>query len=453
VASPKTLPEWLSHLEALHPKGQAGIELGLDRVRAVKAALGQREDFPVIIVGGTNGKGSTCAYLETILDRAGCKVGCYASPHLIRYNERVRINTRPVDDAMLCRAFARVEAARSEIALTYFEFGTLAAWEVFVEAGVDVAVLEVGLGGRLDAVNAYEPDVSIVTGIALDHVDYLGPTREAIGFEKAGIFRHGKPAICADRHPPATLVDHAQAIGAEFMLIGRDFGAERIPEDRAQWRYWHKRDSASQETVHRNLAYPGLRGDVQIINAAAAITALDCLRDRLPMSMQAVRRGLVETELAGRFQVLPGRPAVVLDVGHNPQACEVLADNLGSMGFFDRTVAIVGMLADKDIEGSLQALAGKIDHWLVIPLASPRAAEVKQLAEVIAKVAPHANVECCANAGEAALRASSLLGETDRIVVFGSFLTVGAVAGDAAVLELLRQARRTPDAPSTRRLI
>ena len=207
----------------------------------VKAALGQTETCPVIIVGGTNGKGSTCAYLETIFERAGYQVGCYASPHLISFNERIRINTQAVADELLCAAFARVEAARAAIKLTYFEFTTLAAWEVFAAEKVDVLIMEVGLGGRLDAVNAYTPDVSIVTSIALDHMDYLGATRELIGGEKAGIFRQGKPAICADRNPPASLLSYAAKIGADLRLLGRDFGCERNPEDRAQWRYWQKR--------------------------------------------------------------------------------------------------------------------------------------------------------------------------------------------------------------------
>ncbi|HSN63263.1 MAG TPA: bifunctional folylpolyglutamate synthase/dihydrofolate synthase, partial [Azonexus sp.] len=239
------LEDWLLHLEGLHPKGQAGIELGLERIRQVKAALGQVQHCPVIIVGGTNGKGSTCAFLEIIIARAGYTAGCYTSPHLLNYNERVRVNGRPAGDDALCAAFARVEAARraaGNVALTYFEFGTLAAWEVFAAAGVEAAILEVGLGGRLDAVNAYEPDVSIVTTIALDHTEWLGPDRESIGFEKAGIYRAGKPALCADPQPPQSLLDHAAAIGADLRLIGRDFGFERARgegnENRLQWRWW-----------------------------------------------------------------------------------------------------------------------------------------------------------------------------------------------------------------------
>lgn len=428
---PADLPAWLAHLEALHPRGQAGIELGLDRVRKVQAALGQQAFCPVITVGGTNGKGSTCAYLETILDRGGYRVGCYASPHLLAYNERVRINTRPVDDATLCRAFARVEAARQvagadggPVALTYFEFGTLAAWEVFAEAKLEALVLEVGLGGRLDAVNVYDPDVAIITGIDLDHVDYLGPTREHIGREKAGIFRAGRPALCADAAPPASLVEHARQIGADLRLIGTDFGYRRLPDDRAQWQFWLRR---GEGMARRSLGFPGLRGTRQLANAAVALAALDALSERLPLAMQAIRQGLIETELPGRFQVLPGRPAVVLDVAHNPQAMAVLADNLGGMGFFDRTYAVLGMFGDKDIASALKPLAGKVDRWFVTALPSPRSATAEQLASVLAVTDPQAAVEIVASAEEGYRRAAELAGETDRIAVFGSFLTVAAV--------------------------
>ena len=434
AAATRSLADWLTHLEALHPKGQAGIELGLDRVRLVRDALGQRPFCPVLMVAGTNGKGSTCAYLETILDRAGYRVGCYSSPHLLQYNERVRLGTRPADDAALCRAFARVEAARQaagEVALTYFEFGTLAAWEVFAEAPVEAMVLEIGLGGRLDAVNVYEPDVSIVTGIALDHTEWLGPTREHIGREKAGIFRAGRPAICADRAPPQSLLEVAAAVGAELRLIGRDFAAEKIPEDRFQWRYVSHR---AGETRRRTLAYPGLRGSVQIINASAALQALEALADRLPVSMQAIRQGLIEVELPGRFQVLAGRPAVVLDVAHNPEACAVLADGLGNMGFYENTLAIVGMLGDKDAAGSLRPIAGRIDHWLVIPLDSPRAAKPEALAQIIAEISPGASIEICPDARTACERAAGRAGEADRIAVFGSFLAVAAVHPHLALL-------------------
>ncbi|HJW24359.1 MAG TPA: bifunctional tetrahydrofolate synthase/dihydrofolate synthase [Rhodocyclaceae bacterium] len=431
----KTLSDWLAHLEGLHPKGQAGIELGLDRIRQVKDALGQVQHCPVIVVGGTNGKGSTCAYLEKIIAKAGYRVGCYTSPHLLAYNERVRIGGEPVDDEALCRAFARVEAARQTaggVSLTYFEFGTLAAWEVFAEAQVEAAVLEVGLGGRLDAVNVYEPDVSVVTTVALDHTDWLGPTREHIGFEKAGIYRPGKPALCADPAPPQSLFDHAAAIGADLRLVGRDFGFERDTENRLQWRWWCK---SGERLVRRSLAFPGLRGMTQLYNAAVALAALDSLGNRLPVTMQAIRTGLIETELPGRFQVVPGKPAIVLDVGHNPQAVKVLADNLGTMGFFDHTYAVVGMLADKDIAGALAPLKGKVDHWLAVSLGGPRGTSAESLAAIVAAEKLGGDVACYGSPLEAMQAARGRAAESDRILVFGSFYTV------AGALEALRSSR------------
>ncbi|WP_150427455.1 bifunctional tetrahydrofolate synthase/dihydrofolate synthase [Dechloromonas sp. CZR5] len=424
----KTLEGWLQHLEGLHPKGQAGIELGLDRIRLVKEALGQVQHCPVIIVGGTNGKGSTCAYLANIIDRAGYRVGCYTSPHLMAYNERVRLNDQPASDAALCAAFERVEAARQragEVALTYFEFGTLAAWEVFAEAKVEAAILEVGLGGRLDAVNAYEPDVSIVTTVALDHTDWLGPDRESIGFEKAGIYRAGKPAFCADPNPPQRLLDHATSVGADLRLIGRDFGFERPAaesgENRLQWRWWCR---AGEQVIKRALAYPGLRGPTQLFNAAVVLAALEAISDKLPVTMQAIRPGLIETELSGRFQVVPGKPAIVLDVGHNPQAVKVLADNLSGMGFFDRTLAVVGMLSDKDIAGALAPLKGKVDVWHVATLGGVRGTPADKLAGILVSSGLGGEIHCHASPREAMQAAKGQASESDRILVFGSFHTV-----------------------------
>lgn len=427
----------------MHPKGQHGIELGLDRIRRVKDALGQTAFCPLMIVGGTNGKGSTCAYLERILHKAAYRVGCYASPHLLTYNERIRVNTQPVGDDALCAAFARVEAARArcDVALTYFEFGTLAAWEVFREAGVEAMVLEVGLGGRLDAVNVYEPDVSVVTGIALDHTDWLGDTREDIGFEKAGIFRAGRPALCGDPEPPARLLAHARAIGADLRLMGQDFGFAREqvgnPDARLQWRWWCRPPSGTPDRplTKRMLAHPGLRGGNQLYNATLALAALDAIADRLPVTMQAIRSGLIETELPGRFQVLPGRPAAVLDVGHNPQAIRVLADNLSGMGFFDRTLAVVGMLVDKDIAGALAALKGKVDAWYVCSLGGPRGTAASQLASLVADLALGGEIHTFASPEEATAAAQDAAGENDRILAFGSFYTV------AGALRILRPGR------------
>ena len=421
---PNVLDDWLVYLESLRPGGQAGIELGLERIDQVKEALGQSQHCPVIVVGGTNGKGSTCAYLENIIVRAGYNVGCYTSPHLLAYNERVRVNGQESSDAALCAAFARVEMARQEagnIALTYFEFGTLAAWEVFAAAGVEAAILEVGLGGRLDAVNAYEPDVSIVTTVALDHTEWLGTDRASIGFEKAGIYRAGKPALCADANPPQSLLDHAASIGADLRLVGRDFGFERDPENRLQWRWWCR---SGDKLLKRSLAYPGLRGVTQLHNAAVALAALDALGDRLPVTMQAIRPGLISTELPGRFQVIPGKPAIVLDVAHNPQAIGVLADNLSSMGFFDRTHAVVGMLGDKDIRGALQPLRNKIDFWHAATLDGPRGTPAESLAAIITAARLGGEIICHGSPQAAMQAARGQAAESDRIVAFGSFLTV-----------------------------
>jgi dihydrofolate synthase/folylpolyglutamate synthase len=415
-----TLDEWLAFIERQHAQP---IALGLDRVRSIAEALGQRPACPVILVGGTNGKGSTCAMLERILLAAGYRVGLYTSPHLLRYNERVRVDGRPVDDAALCAGFERVEAARRKVGrgdtpLTYFEYGTLCAWEVFAAGQPDAIILEVGLGGRLDATNIYDPDVAIVTGIDLDHMDYLGPTREDIGFEKAGIFRAGRPAICGDVQPPQRLVERATAIGADLQVLGRDFAFER---QEGQWQFRGRHGKRS------GLAFPALRGNRQLDNASCVLAALDALRERLPVAMQDIRRGLAEVELAGRFQVLPGRPAVVLDVAHNPQAARVLADNLGGMAFHPRTWAVFGMMRDKDIAGVVGALRGRIDHWLPATLAGPRAATAAELAAELAAAGVAEPLPTFASAAAAFAYAREQAGEDDRIVVFGSFLTVADV--------------------------
>ncbi|MDP1651153.1 MAG: bifunctional tetrahydrofolate synthase/dihydrofolate synthase [Rhodocyclaceae bacterium] len=445
-AAPACLDDWLVHLERLHPRGQAGIELGLERARQVRDVLQQRQTCPVITVGGTNGKGSTCAMLERILRAAGYRVGVYTSPHLLRYNERVRLNGVPADDADFCVAFARVEAARRDVPLTYFEFGTLAAWEMFAVASLDAIILEVGLGGRLDATNIYDADCAVVTTVALDHMDYLGPTREHIGREKAGVCRAGRPLICGDADPPQSVAEVCRRSGAEFQCIGRDFGFLR---QEGQWQYWGKGGR-----MLGGLAYPALRGDCQLNNAACAIAALDTLRDRLPVTAQDIRRGLAEVEVAGRCQVLPGRPQIVLDVAHNPQAAAELARSLGGMGFARTTWAVFGMMADKDIAGVVAALGQRVDHWLPCDLPGPRAATAIALAEAIRKVGagpPRADAPPVGGS-EPGLRAWGAIkvgaggtaqtfsspaaafafaqenaGVDDRILAFGSFLTVAGV--------------------------
>ncbi len=325
---------------------------------------------PVITVGGTNGKGSTCAMLESILSAAGYRTGLYTSPHLLRYNERVRIAGVEASDQALAESFQVVEEARGDVALTYFEFGTLAALWLFAREGIEAAILEVGLGGRLDAVNIVDADCAVLTSVGIDHVDYLGADRESIGREKAGIFRAGRPAVIAEPDPPQTVLDTP----AKQLLIGRDFG---FTAEKSQWSYWGPRGRRA------GLAYPALRGKVQLRNAAAAICALEALA--LPLAMQEVRRGLAEVTSPARFQVLPGRPQVILDVAHNPQAAQVLAANLADSGFAPETIAVCGMLRDKDIAGVLRALAPRITRWHLATLAGPRGASAAELSARIAR--------------------------------------------------------------------
>jgi dihydrofolate synthase/folylpolyglutamate synthase len=419
---PTTLPEWLAMLEQRHAEAQ--INLGLERVRAVKERMALSFACPVIMVAGTNGKGSTCAMLEAILLRAGYKTGLYIKPHFLDFNERARVNGELATDRMLIDSFAVVEAARGETMLTYFEFTTLAIMHLLAHAGLDVVILEVGLGGRLDAVNVIDADVSIVTSVDIDHTDYLGDTREAIGFEKAGIFRPGKPAICSDPVPPASLVAHAEAIGADLWLLGRDFN---YAGDKQQWNY------GGRGQRRNSLAYPSLRGANQILNASAVLAALEALRLVLPVGAQDVRTGLVMVELPGRFQVLPGRPTVILDVAHNPHAASALNQNLGNMGFHPYTFAVFGSMHDKDIDGVLAAMAEHVDHWCLTDLPSPRAASASELAGKVQMMLSNRedgadrSVAIFADPAAAFANATSRAGENDRIVVFGSFLTVAGV--------------------------
>lgn len=416
AASP--LADWLGYLETLHPKA---IALGLDRVAAVASRLQLALSCPVITVTGTNGKGSICAYMDAILRAGGYRVGLYTSPHLLRYNERVRIAGVEVDDAAMTAAFAAVERVREGVALTYFEFGTLAALWLFARATLDALILEVGLGGRLDAVNVIDADVAVISSIGIDHVDYLGGTRESIGFEKAGILRPGRPGVCADPDPPRSLLAHAQAIAAPLLRLGADFG---YVVDGKQWQYWVRR---GEEIVRRQgLPLPALRGAIQVRNAAAALTALELLSGRLAVPMGAVRDGLVNVNWPARFQVLPGRPAVILDVAHNPQAASILAANLGDMGYFPQTTAVFSMLADKDIAGVAAAMKSRIDRWLIAPSGGPRGAAASRIKDAIVLAGVDDAVIDCADVAQALALAYEQSGEADRIVVFGSFVTVAS---------------------------
>ena len=416
---PTTLPAWLALLESRH--AETVINMGLDRVLAVKERLQLSFSCPVIMVAGTNGKGSTCAMLESVLLRAGYKVGLYIKPHFLDFNERARINGDLASDEVLVDAFNAVEAARGDTPLTYFEFTTLAIMKLLAGAGMDVVILEVGLGGRLDAVNIVDADVAIVTSVDIDHTDYLGDTREKIGFEKAGIFRAGKTAICSDPVPPQSLIDHAEAIGADLWLMGRDFN---YSGDKQQWNY------GGRSQRRNSLAYPSLRGANQILNATAVLAALEALKLELPVGAQEVRTGLVTVELPGRFQVLPGRPTVILDVAHNPHAASALNQNLGNMGFHPYTYAVFGSMHDKDIDGVIAAMAEHVDHWCLTDLPSARAASASELAakvQIVQPEKPERTINIFGDPAAAYANAMSRAGENDRIVVFGSFLTVAGV--------------------------
>ena len=420
ASPPASLNDWLIRLERLHP---TAIELGLDRVRRVAGALGLNPNCPVLTVGGTNGKGSTCATLEAIFLAAGYSTGLYTSPHLLRYNERVRIAGHEAGDAELVAAFEAIESARGETSLTYFEFGTLAAMLLFIRAGVDVVILEVGLGGRLDAVNLWDADVALVTSVDLDHQDYLGDTREAIGFEKAGIFRAGRPALCADPNPPASLLQHAQAIAADLRCIGLDF---RYARAGASWT-WQGRHAACQD-----LPLPAMAGAYQLRNAAAALAALEAVSGQLPVNVEAIRHGLRQARVPGRFQTIGSAPDLIVDVAHNPEAARALASALDDAPAAGRTLAVIGMLADKDARGVIEALRGRVDAWWACTPDSPRARDAASLAATIRHCLPGADVNLAATPVDALAAARSAAREGDRILAFGSFTTVAAVLDHAA---------------------
>ncbi len=402
---PDSLLAWLEHIEKVHPRT---IEMGLERLEKVKARMGLHPSFRIFTVGGTNGKGSTCAMLESMLLHAGYRVGCYTSPHILRFNERIRINGFEADDDEIASAFSVVEEGRHSVSLTYFEYTTLAAVKCFCDAKVDIAILEVGLGGRLDAVNLFDPDCSVISSIDFDHMDYLGETREAIGYEKAGIMRRGKPAICSDPDIPESVLAHAARTGARLFRIGRDFGYERHHDS---WDY-------RGENERKGLPLPALKGEFQLMNASAAIAAIDAAG--LAVDEESIRRGLQDLKLPGRFQKIGN---FILDVGHNPQAARMLAENLGSESCLGKTIAIFGMLADKDIEGVIRELKGRISEWLIFPLDVPRGADIERLKLAFSREDGEA---CTAfhSLKDARDHACATSGENDRIVIFGSFYTV-----------------------------
>lgn len=432
----RTLADWLAYQQTLHARG---IDMGLDRVRAVWQRMGAPRPAPVVImVGGTNGKGSTVAFLQAMLRAGGMRVGAYTSPHILRYNERVRVDGVEVDDATLVAAFERIESARGDTSLTYFEFGTLAAFDIFARAELDVALLEVGLGGRLDAVNIIDADCAVVVTVDLDHMEYLGPDRESIGFEKAGIFRAGRPAIIGESDPPRSLLEHARAIGAAPEVLGHDFGWSPEPEG---LRWWHR-----DTTQPRYLAPAGecsggvmlhgplaLEGAFQYHNAAAAIAALRALGGRVHWDPNAIQNGACNADgrafLAGRLQHLAANPDLVIDVGHNPQAARELAHWLDRHAVAGITRAVFGALADKDIEGVVAALGGRIDRWYLAGLVdeSPRGETAERLVERVRAALPAAGCTTFADIPAALVAARSDATADDRIIAFGSFHVVAPV--------------------------
>jgi dihydrofolate synthase/folylpolyglutamate synthase len=411
----QTLADWLAHCERMHP---VAMDLSLERTVQVLQRLDLKFNVPVVTVAGTNGKGSTCAMLEAIALAAGWRVGTYQKPELVHFEERCRVGGRPVAAEALLAHFAAVEAARGDITLTKFEFTTLAIAHLLAHAPLDVVILEVGLGGRYDAVNAIDTDCAVITSIALDHTEYLGPDRESIGMEKAHVMRPGKPAIVSDPVPPQSVLAHAAAIGADLWLVGRDFNHAG---DRQQWSW------SGRGRRYNGLAYPALRGANQLLNASGVLAAFEALRERLPVPAQAVRHGLAAVELPGRFQIVPGQPTLVLDVAHNPHAVATLAVNLDQMGFFPRTHAVFGMMADKDVDAVITRIAPLIDAWYCTDLPLARAASAAQLAARVRQLAPRSDVSQHADPPMALGAAVECADPADRILIFGSFLTVGGV--------------------------
>jgi len=420
-----TLDAWLAYCERLHPQN---IALGLDRVREVAQRMGLQFDCPVITVAGTNGKGSTCAMLEAVALQSGYRPGVYTSPHLVHFEERCRVGGEIVKAEELIPHFEAVEQARvkdgKEVALTYFEFTTLAILRLMSLSRLDVAILEVGLGGRLDATNIIDADCAIITSIDLDHMELLGPDRESIGREKAGIMRAGRPVIVSDPVPPQSVIDHAAEIGADLWRFGNDFNYDG---DKQQWGW------AGRGRRYAGLAYPALRGANQLMNASGVLAAYEAIRGKLPVTAQAVRTGLSMVELPGRFQIVPGQPTLVLDVAHNPHSVAALTANLDAMGYFPTTHAVFGAMADKDWEPMLTKVGPLVDRWYFTDLPTPRADSAENLKAKLQQlqaqgvIRKDVSMQTFANPQQALDAAVAATEAADRIVVFGSFFTVGGV--------------------------
>jgi len=409
-----TLNEWLSWQESLHP---VEIDLGLDRVASVWQRMSRGTSaFTVVSVSGTNGKGSCVAMLDAIYRAAGYKVGTYTSPHIKRYNERISINGKPVSDVELCNAFDLVDRSRGEISLTYFEFGTLAAFNIFQQSSLDLVILEVGLGGRLDAVNVWDADVAVISGIDLDHQDWLGNTRELIALEKAGIARSGHPTVCGDSNPPFTLIEYINQIDSPLLLVNRDFQYCKTSEHSWSW----------QNGSHRlpELPVPRLRGDFQLNNAATVLMTVSLLEKTHPVTQADIRQGLMSAFVAGRFQVVPGDVTVVLDVAHNVQGTQALAQTLTQWPCSGLTLAVFGVLKDKDVIGMINAIKDIVDQWFVADLVSPRAMSSQQIESLLRNLGVTQAIHRFDSIKLAKESAVEHAGHQDRVVAFGSFFVV-----------------------------
>jgi dihydrofolate synthase/folylpolyglutamate synthase len=410
-----SLKDWLGYIESIHP---STIDLTLERIKVVVERLNLDISFSIITVGGTNGKGSTCAILESIYKEAGYKVGCYTSPHFLHFNERIKIQANPVSDDLICEAFTKIESIRKEISLTYFEYGTIAAMIIFADADLDIAILEVGLGGRLDAVNVFDSDCAIVTSIDLDHMDYLGHTREAIGFEKAGIYRANKIAICGDFDPPQSLIKYCESIHAELKMIGKDFAYEA---------HHDSFDFSIESSFVMNIILPKLQGDFQLANASSALMAVKIMEDQLPLTETSIQQGIASALLPGRFQEVKINPSLILDVAHNPHAAKSLRDNLRTHSVSGKTIAVFSILRDKDILGVVAAVSLDIDAWYIAEIENERAANIDTICKAIQKVNPSAHIVTFKNIQEAYQFASNEVERNDRIIAFGSFYTVADI--------------------------
>lgn len=409
-----SLQEWLSWQESLNPKE---IDLGLERVARVLQQLQIPADFscPVITVAGTNGKGSTVAFIESILTAAGHSVGCYTSPHLFSYNERIRVNRQPVDDASLCKAFETVDQARDDVPLTYFEFGTLAALQIFDQLKLDVVVLEVGLGGRLDAVNVINPDVAVISSIDIDHIDWLGSDVQDIAREKSGIMRTQRPCVVSMINPPASLLDYAQALQTPLIRLARDYLYQRLPQGGWQLR--------SDTLYLSDLPAPALKGGFQLQNAAAAIMAIDALTMLPTPSAEQIGDGLKQVQLAGRYQQLHSHPQLIVDVAHNAESARALAEMLRDDPA-DRTLAVIAMLADKAVKEVISIVGPEVEHWITAGLDVPRGLAAKNMAEAVRGLQADDKLSACNTVTQACEQAMKMASPNDRVIVFGSFYTV-----------------------------